>query len=100
MKQTISTINPPPPQKKKKKKRKKTTTTHAKEKKTPQTLNGFQRGSQAGPQPTPPPTPAFLSSSFAMQHLKHLNGTSLANRWLPDNVCWLGYGMPMSCTVI
>ena len=35
-------------------------------KKTPQTLNGFRRGSQAGPQP-----PAFLSSFFAMQHLKH-----------------------------
>ena len=37
------------------------------QKKPPQTLNGFQRGSQAGPNPPP----AFLSSFFAMQHLKH-----------------------------
>ena len=36
------------------------------------------------------PSPAFLSSFIAMQHLKHLNGISLADRWLLDIVCWLG----------
>ena len=50
MKQTISTVNPPPPKPYK-------TTTHAQ--KTPQKLNGFQRGSLAGRQ-SPHPSPAFL----------------------------------------
>ena len=46
MKQTISTIYPPPTPNRKKQ--------HM-QKKTPQTLNGFQRGSHAAPQPPPPP---------------------------------------------
>ena len=33
---------------------------HQQKKKTPQTLNGFQRGSQAGPQPPSLPPPSFL----------------------------------------
>ena len=78
MKQTISTIYPPPPPPNRKK--------HM-QKKTPQTLNGFQRGSQAGPQPPLPPS--FLP--FLLCNIKNiLNGISLADRWLPDNVCWLG----------
>ena len=32
----------------------------------------------AKPPPPPPPSPTFFSSFFAMQHLKHLNGISLA----------------------
>ena len=46
-------------------------------------MNGFQRGSQVGrqpPPPSPPPSPAFLSSFFAMQHLKHFAGGPMVAR--------------------
>ena len=32
---------------------------------------GFNRALKPVPNPPPPPPPAFLSSSFAMQHLKY-----------------------------
>ena len=90
MKPTISKVYLPPQtvqkqqhmQKKKKKKKK---------------FNGFQRGSPLACRQPPPPLPrhttplsVFLFSFFAMPHLKHLNGISLAGRWLLDIVCWLG----------
>ena len=85
-KQTISTIYPPPPTVK-------NNNNNTCKKKTPQTLNGFQRGSQAGPQPPPPPAPAFLSSFFAMQHLKHFEwhfagGPMVARQCV---LAWIGY---------
>ena len=76
MKQTIPTVYPPPL----------TVQKRHMQKKRPQKLNGFHRGSLAGRQLPPPPPPSL----FAMQHLKHLNGISLVGRWLLDIVCWLG----------
>ena len=84
----INNLSPPTPNRKK-------TTTHAKEKNTTN-IEWVSTGLSS----RFAPPPAFLSSFFAMQHLKHLNGISLVGRWLPDNVCWLGYGMSMSCTII
>ena len=91
MKKTISAVYPPPPpppqavQKQQQ---------HM-QKRNPNKLNRCQRGSLAGRQPPPPPPPltpppAFLSSGFAMQYIKHLNGISLVGRWFLDIVCWLG----------
>ena len=80
MKQTISTVYPPPPRN-----RTKTTTTHAK--KHHKNWMGFNGASSRLPTPPHTPSPTFL---FALQHLKHLNGISLAGRWLLDIVCWLG----------
>ena len=57
MKQTISTIYPPPPNRKKQ--------PQHMQKKTPQTLNGFQRGSQAGPQPPLPSRLPFFLFCYA-----------------------------------
>ena len=82
MKQTISTIYPPPSHTNRKKRQQhmqKNTT------KIEWVSTGLSSRS-----PTPHPSPAFLSSVFAMQHLKHLNVISLAGRWLPGIVGWLG----------
>ena len=79
MKPTLSTVYPPPPQTVQKQQQQQ----HIK---TPQKLSGFQRGSLAGRQSS---SHAFLSSCFAMQHLKYVNGISLAGRWLLGIVCWL-----------
>ena len=83
MKQTISTIYPPPPNRKKQQQQ------HM-QKKTPQTLNGFQRGSQAGPQP-PSRLPFFLfcyatSKTFWMAFRWRADGCpTMCAGW--DRVC-------------
>ena len=85
MKQTISTLYPPPQTVKN------NNNTCKKNKKNTKKIKWISTGlSSWSPTPHPLPLPAFLSSFFAMQHLKHLNGISLAGRWLPDIVCWLG----------
>ena len=76
MKQTISTVYPPPPNR-----TKTTTTTHAKNTTKIEWVSTWLLAGRQLP-PTPPPPPSF----FAMQHLKHLNGISLAGRWLLDIV--------------
>ena len=87
MKQTMSTIYPHP-----KPYKNNNNNNTCRSTKTPQKLNWFQRGSLAGRQSaTSPRLPFFLF--FAMQHLKYLNGISLAIWWLPtlcagwDRVC-------------
>ena len=78
MKQTISIFYPPPPPKN----RQETTTLAKNTTKIEWVSTGL---SSLVADPTP-----FLSLSFflfAMQHLKHLNGLSLAGRCLPDIVC-------------
>ena len=80
MKQTISTIYPPPQ-----------TVNNNNNNTCKKNHHKHWMGFNGALKPVPnPPSPAFLSSFFAMQHLNILNGISLAGRWLPDNVCWLG----------
>ena len=76
MKQTISTIYPPPPKKKKHVKKQQQ---HMQKKINTTNNEWVSTGLSSCPHPPPPP-PAFLSSFFAMQHLKHLDGISLAGR--------------------
>ena len=90
MKQTISTVYHPPQTVQQQQQQQ-----HM-QKETPQKLNGFQRGSLAGRHPPPPPpphthtVPRLPFFRFCYEHLKHLNGISLAGRWFLDIVCWLG----------
>ena len=80
MKQTISTFYPPPSSQN----RQKTTSLAKNTTKIEWVSTGL---SSLVADPHALPQPFFL---FAMQHLKHSNGISLAGRWLPDIVCWLG----------
>ena len=78
VKQTISTVYPPPNH------TKTTTTTHAQNTTKIEWVSTGLSSWATTPNPLPPP------SFFAIQHLKHFNGISLATRWLLDIVWRLG----------